>query len=772
MKRIFKSTSIWLSGLLTLTCLCALSATPAYAQNDDGGFAVSEDDTAKPPPAREDDSARPAAPREEAATQGKEAPVRMARICYLNGTVRWRINADADWSSASLNLPLRQGAQIWIERKGRAELQFDDGSVLRLGSAALATLQVMYSDTEGTFTEIKLQEGLASLRLRHNKAVYQIDTPFASLKAKGPAKIRTGVSASVEFAVRDGEATVEGGQGSQTIRTGDYLRLSSAMSNYKLYSSPGKDTWDYWNEDRDRAMDDGALLSNQYVPANVTYMSTEMDQYGTWESDSTYGHVWHPRVAASWRPYSDGQWVWVEPFGWTWVSNEPWGWTPYHYGTWVHRPYGWAWCPGARYQPWCPAPVHFCHYRDTVVWAPISPDEIVYYTPSPYCERMHNYFSITLAVVFAPERNHCYARPYNSTYINQRTYVTNYVTNNYVTNNFNSASPRTGQYAADKLNYTPRNMRLGGVSIGERDFGNRNTHNPFVYNPSGNDMLQRFNPVQSRGELVAGPNHIQPSATSVTSMKVMERVTLPRQDIAARPVYRAPLPNRVETSLAPQARTALKAEDRKFSTQNPTITTSPRVVDRTPVFGRPTERTTQHETPPVNRNSDSAAETARRARNSVGAPSSTTDSPRRTEAPVARDTDRRNSPPATPNRDEPRRESPRPVERPQRQEAPHRESPPQRQESPRPVERQDLPRRESPPQRQESPRPVERQDPPRRESPPPQRQEAPAPRRESPPPRQESPRPVERPQRQEVPRRESPPPQRQEPPRKDKDRKP
>ncbi|MCX6379539.1 MAG: hypothetical protein NT023_08695 [Armatimonadetes bacterium] len=44
MKRTFKSASIWLSGLFTLTCLCALSLSPVYAQNDDG-FAVSEDDT-------------------------------------------------------------------------------------------------------------------------------------------------------------------------------------------------------------------------------------------------------------------------------------------------------------------------------------------------------------------------------------------------------------------------------------------------------------------------------------------------------------------------------------------------------------------------------------------------------------------------------------------------------------------------------------------------------------------------------------------------------
>ena len=31
-----------------------------------------------------------------------------------------------------------------------------------------------------------------------------------------------------------------------------------------------------------------------------------------------------------------------------------WGWAPYHYGTWVSRPYGWAWCPGPVNQYWVP----------------------------------------------------------------------------------------------------------------------------------------------------------------------------------------------------------------------------------------------------------------------------------------------------------------------------------------------------------------------------------------------------------------------------------
>ncbi len=720
----------WLSGLTALTSLCALSLVPAHAQNDDfGGFSVNEDENTA--------LERPEPRNNNASAKSSEAPIRLARICYVEGNVRWRTSADNDWSFASNNLPVRQGAQIWIERKGRAELQFDDGSMLRLGSNALVTLQLLYSDSEGTFTEIKLQEGLASLRLRHKLAVYQIDTPFASVKAKGPTKVRVGAGRSVEFAVREGEATVEGGQGSVTLKRGDYLRLASSMSEYEVLSIPGRDSWDSWNTDRDRLMEEG--VSKQYVPANVSYMSYELDQSGDWRDDSTYGHVWCPRVASNWRPYSDGQWVWVEPFGWTWVGNESWGWTPYHYGTWIRRPFGWVWVPGARYQAWCPAPVHFCSYGESVVWVPIAPSEIVYTEPSPYCRRMHDYFSITLAVNYESGREHCYARPYNTTYVNQNTYVTNYVTNNYITNNYGSdvrTSPRAGLYASDRLNYRPYNMREGAVMTGQRDFGVRTVHSIVSAQSLESNQLRTIGMLRGSQNIVNGPAHILPTRTAVTSAKTVETTLQPRMGVAERPVFRAALPTSVERNLPAATRERLQADNRTSANSGTTTT-------------RPTERTSQRETSSAREGSDSTADIIRHARASVGLPSAPKREETRTETPRKEEPVKKTEVPApAPRREEPvRRESPAPAprrEEPVRREspapAPRREEPAPRKETPAPAP---APRREEPAPRRESPAPAPapappRYDPPRRNiplpSPPPQRREEPAPRRESPAP--------------------------------------
>src|SRR3569833_259825 len=99
-----------------------------------------------------------------AGDETENGPVRMARFSYISGNVSWRPDENSEWPDAQVNIPLRQGAQIWVTGSGRAEVQFDDGSYLRRGDAAVATLQSLYSEQNGEFTEVRLNDGLASLR--------------------------------------------------------------------------------------------------------------------------------------------------------------------------------------------------------------------------------------------------------------------------------------------------------------------------------------------------------------------------------------------------------------------------------------------------------------------------------------------------------------------------------------------------------------------------------------------------------------------------------
>ena len=313
------------------------------------------------------------------AAEAPSGPVRMAHIHIIEGKVSWRPDSDSNWSAASVNLPVRQGAQIWTGEHSKAEIEFDDGGRLRMGCKTLATLQTLYSDSKGEYTEIPVNDGLVFLNLRTPYSVYQVDTPVASVKCAGPARFRTDVGQGLLVEDRQGDVTVEGPNHQVDLHSGNCLDLRSADSPYTLTALPAEDGFDSWNDTLD-GDDDAVQAQPGYhnLPSDVAITADNLSTYGTWRDDPVRGEVWVPRVSADWRPYFHGHWVDVDPYGWTWVSDEPWGWAPYHYGTWAHYPYGWAWCPGPVDQYWSPACVSFCDDDGDIGWCPLAPWEVSY----------------------------------------------------------------------------------------------------------------------------------------------------------------------------------------------------------------------------------------------------------------------------------------------------------------------------------------------------------------------------------------------------------
>lgn len=95
----------------------------------------------------------------------------------------------------------------------------------------------------------------------------------------------------------------------------------------------------------------------------------DLAPYGRWVFVAGPGWVWSPfNVAAGWRPYLYGHWVFTD-HGWTWASDEEWGWAVYHYGRWHRDPgHGWVWVPGTE---WGPAWVAWHEGAGWVGWAPL-----------------------------------------------------------------------------------------------------------------------------------------------------------------------------------------------------------------------------------------------------------------------------------------------------------------------------------------------------------------------------------------------------------------
>jgi len=551
-----------LSGVLAA---CLLPGASAYAQGGDPGYRTGEkgrveidandrrigpSDPVPFTPAGDPDNTGDADKTGDANNTG---PVRLARFAFVSGSVTWRASDSDEWSKATINLPIRQGAQIWVTDGGHADLQFDDGSELRLGNGALATLKVLFSDKEGEFTQISLNDGLATLHSRHDDAVYQVDTPFVSVKSKGASQIRFGVDNGSEVSVQRGDATVEGPQGKASLHAGDYLYLADASAPLTVRKAPPTDSWDRWNDDRNRLLEGGS----GHVPPNIGLVSGELDSYGTWRTDPTYGSVWCPRgVSSDWRPYYDGRWTWCDPFGWTWVSNEPWGWAPYHYGTWIHGSYGWGWCPGPLHQFWSPAVVSFSVYDGCVAWAPLCPYEVRY--PSAFAfgfwgPRWGFSFSIGSCGVYYPFGGYCIGRPWNNHFVNHFAFDRSFRNHGFNDHDFhrggNSPSfdrfSRTNEFAAANSHFVPFNARHGnGASFARSEaFGGQGRYQALGSANTSFFSRGRLASAPAAGQApVAGPPRVTPTAISRTPTRSFVSGAQPSQAALQRSLYHAPTP--------------------------------------------------------------------------------------------------------------------------------------------------------------------------------------------------------------------------------------
>lgn len=464
-------------------------------------------------------------------SQDGNGPVRLARFSYIEGNVSWRPDSNSDWSDASVNLPLRQGAQIWVTGNGRAEIQFDDGGYLRLGDSAVATLQSMYSDDNGEFTEVRLNDGLASLDLRNERSLYQVDTSLGSVTADGPARVRVGSNSGLEVAVRDGSAKVETENGDTSLDAGDYVYLPTADDTMVVDAVPGEDDWDQFNDSRDQQINNPNSDQSRYLPASIQICAGNLDTYGSWHDDPQYGEVWCPREDdPNWRPYASGHWVWVNPFGWTWVASDAWGWAPYHYGTWVDESWGWSWVPGPARQYWSPAVVHFSESNGTVAWVALAPSE-VHYTNVSIAGWGHPdwwlHFSIGGCAVYAASGpSFCEPRPWVNADLNCNRVVV--------------PPPPAGPTVAVGAVFVPHNAVHGFVSVSTGQFAVAVSYNSV--SRGGEDFFRGGVDVGIHGGVpLGGPAFIAPTHESWTPARSFHPQGV-APDRLNRPVFRAAVP--------------------------------------------------------------------------------------------------------------------------------------------------------------------------------------------------------------------------------------
>jgi hypothetical protein len=282
--------------------------------------------------------------------EGADPPSRVARVSFLDGSVSMQPGGTGDWGSASINRPVTIGDKLWTDQNSRVELQAGEASIHLGGMTALSFLNL-----DGNATQMRLAEGRLNFRVREIRAgdLYEVDTPNLAFTVKEAGAFRIDVNENGDttgVTVIRGEGEVATGGQTYTVHAGERASITGTDNSvqYNVNAAPlNPDDFDKWAEQRDLREENSK--SAKYVSRDVVGYS-DLDDYGEWSEEPTYGHVWYPNsVSPDWAPYSNGYWSYVGPWGWTWVDYSPWGFAPFHYGRWNYFGGRWGWCPGPIY---------------------------------------------------------------------------------------------------------------------------------------------------------------------------------------------------------------------------------------------------------------------------------------------------------------------------------------------------------------------------------------------------------------------------------------
>jgi len=289
--------------------------------------------------------------------QGAGPAALAARLSDVEGQVQLAQGNQVLASQAPVNAPLFEGTQISTSDDGRAEIQFEDGSVARIPPNSSLMLSVLRRQGNSTDTEVVLQSGLGYFEMQGNTDSARMRVRFGNnvVTPSGFTVVRVDLdNAPGTVAVFSGNARVDDGNGQALdMHGGQSVSLNSAYpGQWALTETIEPDSWDAWNSDRDQALtaeeaDRTTATNNQPDSSNPAW--SDLDTNGNWYDVPGQGYVWSPYEAqnAGWDPYAYGSWMWTPGFGYGWVSSEPWGFMPYQMGMWnYYNGFGWGWMPG------------------------------------------------------------------------------------------------------------------------------------------------------------------------------------------------------------------------------------------------------------------------------------------------------------------------------------------------------------------------------------------------------------------------------------------
>src|SRR5215475_2999701 len=281
-----------------------------------------------------------------------ESHARIVRLSDIQGNVEIDRNSGQGFEKASVNMPLVEGMKLSAKSDARAEVEFEDGSTVRITpSTKIEFTALSLQDSGAKVSTLTLTQGLAYFDYSAKQKDNVFTVLFKDEKVHPEEAVRFRVNleeATAIVAVFNGDLKIEGLSGPVEVSKNRSASFDLTDGNKSTIAKNIEDEpFDSWDKEQAKYQKEYASRGS-YRDYPYGYGVSDLNYYGNYTNVPGYGWMWQPYFAGvGWDPFMDGSWMFYPGFGYTWVSAYPWGWMPYRYGAWNFVPgYGWMWAPG------------------------------------------------------------------------------------------------------------------------------------------------------------------------------------------------------------------------------------------------------------------------------------------------------------------------------------------------------------------------------------------------------------------------------------------
>ncbi len=287
-------------------------------------------------------------------------------ISYVEGTPKV-IRLNKDEHKATINLPVGPGDMVVTGEKDRCEMQFDNGTIIRIDSNSFLKVETVLAkiitSKKTKLTTLRLLQGkIYVMNSSYSRELFQILTANAGIKLKkhSVSIIQVLDSGSTKIFSERGKLELLYGKNEKNKQKYSIKANTGfeVLSNHKLLSAAGKDM-DFliWNK---KINSDYNKLhyGKSKVPKKITRYGKAIAHwaekwsslYGEWIYDDIFGYMWKPAdenfALSHYRPFFLANYIRINGDLFL-VPQEKWGRIPGQLGTWVFlEKTGWSWRPG------------------------------------------------------------------------------------------------------------------------------------------------------------------------------------------------------------------------------------------------------------------------------------------------------------------------------------------------------------------------------------------------------------------------------------------